>query len=512
MTLVDPFSGTIATRDGAIAWMTLMGIPQGRDNIDAYSSLADFANAPADEAWVYACVRKRFKAAVSVPLRVYVKKGKERIPVEDEPSQAGNDLQFLIDNVNGRDMTGTDFRGYTQASRTVWGGCGWKKVRGRFGGTTQELYWLRAPDLTPKSQNGRFVDTWNYHPTKGLPEDIDPSKVLLFRDFNMKSQIDFLSPLSSARYDIQTNRAAAMHTASTLMNRGVPEGYWKAQKGVEVSKADQSAIRRFIRQLRGPRNAGKSLVSPDIEYQALALIPKDAEWLAARKVSRLTVSAVTGVPLLVAGDDDKASVYANFRDAEVAFWRGTMVDELNGDADVINNWLLPEFDPTRRTLTVAPDFSGVEALKPTWTEELTGYLAAIDHQVLVPDEVRAHFRFGGSVPWGQSPVPRTTITLRDTPVTPPAIPATEGATAPPATGEVIESGDSSPDVPDALRSIASLYKQPAVKAFILDGGPFDAEGLLGQPIPDATRSTIEDGLRRRQSAAQIAASLEGVAV
>ena len=502
----------LAVRDGAVAWKSFMGIPQSSDGLEQYASLAALAGAPADEAWVYACVSKRFKAAVSVPMTVRVRQGKELAALADVPDAAGEDLQFLLDSVNPVDMTGSEFRGYTQASRAVWGGCGWKKVRGSISGRTRELYWLRAPDLTAHSEDGRAVVSWGYHPDRGAIEEILRQDVLVFRDFNMRSQTEFLSPLSAARYEIQVNRSAAMHTAATLANRGVPEGYWKAAKGVDVTQQDQSAIRRFIRTLRGPRNAGKSLVSPDIEYQALGLNPKDAEWLAGRKVSRMMVSAVLGVPLLVAGDDDKASVYANFRDAEVAFWRGTMVDQLNGDADVLNNWLLPEFDPSRKRLVVVPDYSGVEALKPVWAEEVNAWNSWVDRQAVVPNEVRTHFRLGNPTTWGDKPTPNTKITLRPDPASVGIVdlPSLDGSTAPaPDANPPSEPGDDT-DVPAALRAWGrGLYRHPSVRAFTAFGGPLDALPLVG-PASDGVRTQIEDGLRRRHSAAQIADALEGV--
>lgn len=500
---------------GAVAWMTIMGIPQSRDGVDSYGDLSALANAPADEAWVYACVEKRFKAAVSVPYRVWVRDGKDLVSLDDLPDPAGEELQFLLDNVNGVDMTGSEFRGYTQASRAVWGGCGWKKVRGRISGRTKELYWLPAPDMHAQSDDGRTVRVWRYTPNRGSQEEIVAKDVVLFRAFNMSSRLDFLSPLSSARYDVQTNRAAAMTTAATLQNRGVPEGYWKAQQGVEVTSQDQSAIRRFIRQLRGPRNAGKSLVSPDIEYKALALNPKDAEWLAGRKVSRMMVSAVLGVPLLVAGDDDKASVYANFRDAHVAFWRGTMVDELNGDVDVLNNWLLPEFDPSRKRLVIVPDFSAVEALKPTYAEEVTAWGAFVDHTAATPNEMRNNFHIGKPTDWGDKPTPHTQITLRPDPTTLPPLPFLEATPqAPAAPGPTGEQGGDTADEPSSevatsLRTFSRLYSHPAVKAFTAHGGPLDADALLGFRVSDADRRALEAGLTARRSAAQIADSIEG---
>lgn len=500
---------------GAVAWMTIMGIPQSQDGIDAYGNLQALGSAPADEAWVYACVQKRFKAAVSVPYRVWVRVGKDLVSLDDEPDPAGEELQFLLDNVNGVDMTGSEFRGYTQASRAVWGGCGWKKLRGRISGRTKQLFWLPAPDMHAQSDDGRTVRAWRYTPNRGSQEDIASKDVVLFRSFNMTSSLDFLSPLSSARYEVQTNRAAAMHTSATLQNRGVPEGYWQAQKGVEVTPQDQSAIRRFIRQLRGPRNAGKSLVSPDIEYKALALNPKDAEWLAGRKVSRMMVSAVLGVPLLVAGDDDKASVYANFRDADVAFWRGTMVDEINGDVDVLNNWLLPEFDPTRKRLVIVPDFSGVEALKPTYADEVAGWGSFVDRMAATPNEMRAYFHIGKPTEWGDMPTPHTQVTLRPDPTTMPPLPFLEAQSEAPAQpGPTGEQGGDTTDIPTSevatsLRAFSRLYSHPAVKAFVAHGGPLDADALLGFRVADDDRHAIEAGLTARRSAVQIADAIEG---
>ena len=515
----SPFAGfygmdgqPVAVRDSAIAWKTIMGIPQTSDNIDEYASLEALANAPADEAWVYACVAARYRAAESVRMRVYIRDGQDLVPQELQPTYAGQDLQHLIDNVNGIDMTGSEFRGYTQASRTVWGGCGWKKVRGTISKTTKELYWLRAPDLTPHSQNGRFVDGWQYHPRNSAHEIIAPADILIFRSFNMASQIDFLSPLSAARYNVQVNRGAAMNNASTLRNGGVPIGMFAPTKGSEITKADKSAIVRFIRQFRGPKNAGKALFSGDIEYRPLALSPRDADWINAGKISRMAVSAVTGVPLLVAGDDDKASVYANFRDANVAFWRGTMEHELKADGDVITNWLAPEFStPGKLELVVAPDLTTVEALKPTFQEQVTAWSSWSGDQVVVPNEVRAYFRLGGPVPWGDKPTPKTAINLRPDPATISlSLPVESDATTPVApVGEqpILSPGDDQ-DVADSMRSFGKrLYRQDAVKAYTTMGGPLNTLALFGSVVPDATRSVIEDGLRRRLSAEQIADAL-----
>lgn len=515
--LSDPFAGTVAARDTSVAWLSLMGIPQQTDGVDQYDSLESYSKAPADEAWVFSCVQRIFNAAASVPLRVYVKVGKDLVPAADEPSPEGDDLQYLLDNVNPIDMTGSEMKGYTAASRKVWGGWYWYKVRGRYGGATQELYWLRVPDVKPVSRDGRSIDWYDYNPTartgqsvSAVPRRIETRDMIRKRGINMRSQIEMLSPLSSARYDMVVDQAAPLHTASMLKRRGVPEGYWSAANpGVEITNNDKSAIRRWLRQLTGPRNAGKSLVAPDIKFNSLGLPEKDAEWLAARKVSRMTVCAVLGVPLALAGDDEHAAFYRSAIDAQRVFWKDTNVPELDGDADSINNWLTPEFRrPGGPYLVVAYDFSQVEALKPAWIDEWNGWLGGIDRQAITPNRFIRHFRLGEDVPWGDNPVPRTTVTLRDSTFVAPPV---EEAPAGPSASEMLQP-DSQPgdeaDLPAALRAIGKrLYQQTAVRGFVAHGGPLDTESLLRLRVPDNDRLAIEDGLRRRWPAERIADAL-----
>ena len=419
--LADPLAGTQAARDTSVAWMTFMGIPQGGMGIDTYERLADYSRAPADAGWVMACVQRLANAAATTKLRVYVKHGKELVDWENEPTPAAEDYQYLLDTVNPVDMTGAEMRAYLVASRKVWGGWYLKKVQGSLLHDTQELYWLRVPDVKAQSRDGRAVYNYRFQPTNpggaSPADDIDPSKMIRHRGLNLQSQTEMLSPLSAARYDLVTDEAAAMRSASILRRRGVPEGYWSAAQGVVLGPQDKSAIRRFLRQLVGPKNAGKALVAPDIEFHSIDLPEKDAQWLAGRQVSRMMVSAIMGVPMVLAGDDSHAGFYRSVRDAEYVMWRDTVIPEQDGDVDTFNNWLTPEFNrPGDPKLVVAYDYSSVEALKPVWKDEWSAWIAGVGAQVITPNMMIDHFRLGEHVPWGDKPIPRTTVAIKgDTP-------------------------------------------------------------------------------------------------
>src|SRR3990167_7433915 len=83
--VITAAGGLPAFKDMSGPWRAFMGIPGGGAN---WRTRADYARAPADEAWVYACVRRRYAAAMSVPLVVYVRDGPQRIPAADSSDGA----------------------------------------------------------------------------------------------------------------------------------------------------------------------------------------------------------------------------------------------------------------------------------------------------------------------------------------------------------------------------------------------------------------------------------------
>jgi HK97 family phage portal protein len=513
MTLASPSAGMPATRDMSAAWFAFMGID--RDAPPEYRTPSAFAKAPADEAWVYSCVNKIASSGAGVPLRVYVKHGRDLVPAADEPTPEGDDLQYLLDNANPVDMTGTDLKSYNLAAHTVWGETFMGKVRGRRGGPPQELYWLRAPDMTPKAPNGRQVLAWTHRPTGIGDETVyEPRNVIHWKTWNLVNPLRGLSPLSSVGSEIATGVLWAQRLAATVANDSIPPGFWQVPANAEFTKQDEGLVKRTLRALRGPRNKGRTAIMPQgLDFKAISLTPQAAEMIANRKVSRMAVCAVTGVPLVLAGDDEKTSVYANLRDAERVFWRGTMVPKLDGYADILNNWLVPDFDATRRRLVVAFDYSEIEALKPTLDVEWNMWLGGIYSQAVVPNEFRRHFRLGADVPWGDRPVPRTAVAIRPDPAAldPAALPTLDPAleAALPETSSTIVADESS--AAGTLRSFGrDLYKQPAVRAWVANPyEPLDTAALFaGRSVPTELRLSIEAGLRRRDPAAAIAASLE----
>ncbi len=496
-------AGMPAVREMSGQWLAFMGINQSQ-GVQVMSAIGDFGRAPADEAWVYRCVALKASFAAGVPLRTYVKAGRERIPAEDTRDAAAQDLGALLEEVNPVNMNGGDLKAFSTAAMSVWGENFVQKVRGRHGGRPKELYWHRAPDMA--EQMGRIgVDAWKYR--TGPDTEIIPSRdMIMWKTINLQNPVRGLSPLSAARYAIAVNRQADEHMANLLANWSVPPGAWVIPKDVDFTPQDRSLVQRTLRMLRGPRNAGKVPVLPQgLTWQSISMTPADMESVHARKLSRMQICSVLGVPLVLAGDDEKTTVYANMRDAERIFAR-FMIGELDTQADGYNGWLVPDFDPvnrSRRHIEVAFDYSQIEALQAPLEDRQQVSLSEIEHGARTPDEYRAQYRIGGPLPNGEG----KTITRLST-----LVPLGIGPEAPPADYTAVPQQTLSDDGSDTIRAFGRhLYAHPAVKSWIADPSTsLNANALLGHNVRPAARAVLEDGIRRRNTAAVIAETLQGV--
>lgn len=418
-------------KDSLATWMAFYGMLE--DTTDRYTTRSDWAKAPADEAFIHAAIRLRALSAASVPLRVYVRSGHDLTPADLTEDKDAKELQELLDFVNPDTMSSSDLKATLVSSLSIYGEAYLLKTRGRLGGRPKELHFLNPAAVTPK-MGDRWIDEYVYQPVgRQQTATYDPKDVIAFRvPGNFIDPTRGLSPINAVRMEIGTSRMATEHTNSQLRNQGVPAGVWVAPKDSEITTQDQSTIKRVLASLRGPKNAGKTAVLPGgLEWRSLGFSEKDAQYLMARKVSRMAIGAALGVPLALLGDDEHTGVYRSTRDAEQVFWR-RLTEELNWMAQIIDSWLTSEYDKTGQRLTVRFDTSAVEALRPTIMEQSSLWQMMLSMGIVTTNEARAHFGVGAPVEWGNVPVRSGGLAPIGTDGMPvmPAAPAAPGAPAP----------------------------------------------------------------------------------
>jgi HK97 family phage portal protein len=466
-----------------------------------YNGPRDWARAAADEPFVHACIKLKAMSAGTVPLRVYVRQDHNLIPADLANDEVASEYQALLESINPYNMSASDFRGTLIASLSIYGEAYVRKVRGRLGGPPQELYILKPTDIKPK-MGKVWIDSYIYQPGKpGEQEEIPAKDIIAFRlPGNFVDRTRGLSPLSSIRREIEVSVMASQHTNALLRNLGVPVGAWVAPKDSDLTPQDQSAIKRVLAALTGPKNAGKSAVLPGgLEWQQLGSTEQDAKYIEARKISRMAIAAALGVPLQLVGDDEHTGVYRSVRDAEQVFWR-RMKSELGFVASIFDSWLTPDFDKDGR-LTVQFDVSSIEALRPTPQEELALWTQLMDRRVVTPNEVRAHFGLGAPVSWGDIPLLTGGLTPQEglagrTPQQVDSIPQQQVAVE---EDNVVDA----PPIMAWFMDQTRLYGHPEVKQFV-STGTLNAEAMVGFPVTTEQRQAIELGIKRRYSGKQIA--------
>ena len=497
---------TSTVKDNWAHWKAFMGIPQSSDRLP--SGLRAMGQVPADEAWVYAVTDKLAKAAQSVDLRVQVRRNTSTsapgaptsrraqwadVDEAERRDSAGEDLQLLLDDVN-QDWHGSGLQTYIEAADDIWGGSYVKKVRGRFGGVPQELHWLPAPNV--EAMKGRtFIEAYEYRPDEtAAVQIIDALDMIPFRRFNLLDPTVLVSPFEAARWSIVTLKRASEWNAQLLGNYGVPPGAWVADKDTELQPTEVNAIKRALRSIRGSKGAGKIPILPGgMNWVPMSMTQKDADWLGSGKVSRMTICAIAGVPLVIAGDDEHAGVYAGSRDAERIMWRITLIPKLKLRAATWDSSLVPDFDKTRKKLRVRYDWTKVEALKAPPAEEHTAWQHWVDRGVPLNRAIE-QFNLGGPVEGGDES--KLAMQGAEEENNHEGENATDDEDKPRSESNKTDIGDGK----EAIRSMGKkLYQHPAVKAYVDSG---DTEGL-GALVPDHRLPLLIEGLRQRHSAKQI---------
>jgi Phage-related protein len=99
------------------------------------------------------------------------------------------------------------------------------------------------------------------------------------------------------------------------------------------------------------------LLEGGLDWKALAMSPRDMDFIEARNAAARDIALAFGVPPMLLGIPGD-NTYANYQEANRALWRHTLVPLVRRVADDLGAWLGPAFGGA----TVEPDFDGVEAL------------------------------------------------------------------------------------------------------------------------------------------------------
>jgi HK97 family phage portal protein len=178
------------------------------------------------------------------------------------------------------------------------------------------------------------------------------------------------APLEAAARAVDIHNAGGAWTKALIDNAARPSGALIYSGAEDLTGEQMKEIREDIdRSFVGPDNAGRPIVlRGGLDWKPMSLTPADMDFVESRHQAAREIALAFGVPPMLLGIPGDAT-YANYREANSAFWRLTVLPLVNRAARAISGWLAPRVGGD-----LHPDLDGV----PAFQEERAAQWARID--------------------------------------------------------------------------------------------------------------------------------------
>ena len=297
----------------------------------------------------YRCVRMIAEAAASVPMRV---EGDDR-------------ARRLLARPNGED-TGAELLERFYAGLQISGNAYLEAVSPVAHGVPELIFPLRPELVRPVRDQRGWVSAWAVRVRNGermIVREADGwGPVLHMKLFNPSDEAVGLSPLEAAACAVDLHNASADWAKSLIDNAAKPSG--ALVYGRDGSRMTDEQFARLKSELEdahtGAANAGRPLLlEGGLDWKPMSLTPAEMDFQEARNGAAREIALAFGVPPMLLGIPGD-NTYANYREANLAFWRLTIVPLVEKTAAALEEWLGGRFD----TVRVRAETDAITALAP----------------------------------------------------------------------------------------------------------------------------------------------------
>jgi HK97 family phage portal protein len=329
--------------------LSLMGAPRwsGRD-FPALAREGMLKNAIA-----YRCVRMIAEGAASVPWLLY----EGRRELESHP------LLKLLAAPNPREEGSALFERWYAYLECA--GDSYLEAVGA-GGGVRELYVLRPDRVSVVADARGWPVAYDYcidGRTTRIARDASGFMPVLHASFFHPLDDHYgLSPIAAAGNAIDIHNAGSAWSKALLDNAARPSGAL-VYKGPDGSGLTGEQFARLKRELEesysGAANAGRPMVlEGGLDWRNMSYTPTELDFSNTRDVAAREIALAFGVPPMLLGLPGD-NTYANYREANLVFWRQTVLPLVGRTARALTNWLGPRFG---ENLRLGFDSDAVDAL------------------------------------------------------------------------------------------------------------------------------------------------------
>jgi HK97 family phage portal protein len=339
---------------------------------------------------VFACLQVLATAIGEPSLEVYRDTPAGRVEVEASP------LGDLLERPNPAFALDT-LLGYVAVCLSVDGNAYWRKLRAGDPetGNVVELWPISPTRIAPFTADGTndFITAYRYHYAPGKYVDLSTGNVVHFRlGIDDQDHRKGSAPLRRLYREIASDEQATRYADRLLANlaiNGLTLSFDKDSPAIDQTTADE--LKGRIQAAYGGDNVGGAAVlSPGASLTALGFSPEQMDMKTLHRVPEERISAVLGVPAIVAGLGaglDHAT-YSNVAQAREAFTETKLLPLWKSIAADLTLQLVPDFtsDPD---VCVEFDTSEVRALADDQNALALRLKTLVETGIISVDEARA---------------------------------------------------------------------------------------------------------------------------
>jgi len=345
-------SDTKASRTGALVALHVQG--RARWTPRDYAALAQ--EGLEKNPIAYRAVRRIAESAASVPLLMY----------QGDAELDSHPLLDLLARPNPLEE-GSDVRCHFFAHLQSAGNAYMEVVD--VDGVPRELYALRPDRMKVVPGPQGWPEAYEYssggETASFAVPDAGPmaGPILHLKLFHPTNDHYGMSPLEAAAFAIDIHNSAGAWNKALLDNAARPSGalVYAGTEGAEHLTEEQfNRLKEELEQnYQGADNAGRPLLlEGGLDWKAMALSPKDMDFIEAKHVAAREITLAFGVPPMLLGIPGD-NTYANYTEANRAFWRETVLPLVARYCNAMTSWLAPRYG---EDLRVWYDPDAVDAL------------------------------------------------------------------------------------------------------------------------------------------------------
>jgi len=304
----------------------------------------------------YRCMRMITEAAASVPLCVR----RDGHCIEEDPAQR------LLDKPNPKHARAEFFEAYY--GYLLLSGNAYLEAVLVDGTSPSALFNLRPDRMKARLGTDGWPLGWEYNAAGKVRRFAnDPltgqSLVHHMRQFHPSDDIYGFSPMEAAAKAVDVHNAGSVWNKALLDNSARPSGALVYSGKAGEDRLTDEQFDRLKTELEtnhaGARAAGRPLLlEGGLDWKAMSMSPSDMDFINARREAAREIALAFGVPPMLLGIPGD-NTYANYKEANLAFWRQTILPLVRKTGDSIGNWLGAWFGDDLR---IVPDIDDIPAL------------------------------------------------------------------------------------------------------------------------------------------------------